>query len=248
MDDDSFLNLIVYVCPSYRVRAVLDVLEQWSLDAQNRPSAGGLLLGEAYRGRGFRGVHGLVSSLTMQAPELSFMAWEDPSDMYNGEVVYYTPQLGRFSTASDGDGDPLFCLADVEKILAIPDAEARAHALGQPWRETFRDHRNPMLVMEPPRLEVCWDRGDGGVLICRSPDDSQDEHRADLVIPFPAEFSAESVDELLAECDLIRAQDWSVPDPCERYAWTEVYPHVAEDGTSQPATVDMHYITSLPAD
>jgi Protein of unknown function (DUF3145) len=90
----------------------------------------------------------LADGLEAEAPGVSFIAWQDPfcgeeGDVL-GNVVMYTPGLGRFGADSDAQGNAQINRGRMLNVLAkaeregVPVKVALDRALGGPWVEARR--------------------------------------------------------------------------------------------------------------
>lgn len=116
--NDTSTTLIIHSCPPYRVRAVAAVLRARGLTDDDSDSRQTLHLGEAYTSFELAGrdVAVLIDDLTQAAPEAAYTVYEDATDEWLGTVHRVVPPLGRFTAATDHDGNAVFT---VDEILAL---------------------------------------------------------------------------------------------------------------------------------
>ena len=118
MSDRTALQVIVLSCPLERVRAVLVVLAEHGLREfggaedvvvlREQYLAPEMALGTAER---------LADELVSAAPEVAFLAWEDPRYEWLGTVVAYVPGVGQFTGPCDAQGTPLWTTGQVLGLL-----------------------------------------------------------------------------------------------------------------------------------
>jgi hypothetical protein len=108
-----------------------------------------------YAGRAYTDVEASVgsedtiaSALIESAPACSFTIWQDPKYEYDGELVMYHPDLGRYSCGCDANGSVHVTANTVDAAVARcvnqdPDATAHHlaaelhHCFGVPWKAAF---------------------------------------------------------------------------------------------------------------
>lgn len=77
----------------------------------------------------------IAAAIIEAAPGATFVVWVDPKYEYTGELVAYAPDLGRFDSSCDADGNPTVTAYD---ILRLPDPIDRAAIearLGKAWMD-----------------------------------------------------------------------------------------------------------------
>lgn len=137
MGDRTNVQLYIYDCPSTRVAAVLDIINdfQLELDWYEAPADDRITLGAAYGDNQGAGdaPQQIASRLIADAPEVSFDTWSDPAYDWLGAGVMYTPQLGRFDFESDSQGAPQFSSEQIAGALDRGGPEAVRKMIGMQW-------------------------------------------------------------------------------------------------------------------
>jgi len=118
MSDRTALQVIVLSCPLERVRAVLAVLTERSL-GEFFGDEDAVVLGEQYLApeESFGSAEELAAELVAAAPEVAFLAWEDPRYKWLGTVFAYVPGVGQFTGPCDAQGTPLWTTDQVLGLL-----------------------------------------------------------------------------------------------------------------------------------
>ena len=116
MSDRTALQVIVLSCPLERVRAVLVVLTEHSLAVGDEDA---VVLREQYLEpeMAFGSAEHLADELVSAAPDVAFLAWEDPRYEWLGTVFAYVPGVGQFTGACDAQGIPLWTTDQVLGLL-----------------------------------------------------------------------------------------------------------------------------------
>jgi hypothetical protein len=127
MADRTCLSVIIYDCPTHRVNAVLDVLEQHGVDPEWGMGTAGVS-GSSLDRLQLCTVYGeheaigdesedVARELQQVAPEVSFLTWTDPKYEWLGSLVAYAPDLGEFTADCDADGRPQFDPTHIQFLL-----------------------------------------------------------------------------------------------------------------------------------
>lgn len=136
MGDRTYHQAYIYDCPPEKVGVVLDVLENhgFGLEYDNGVGEDQLCLVEKYhRPEAYLGTSlEFASELTEKAPEVTFNVWEDPKYEYLGQGLSYAPALGTFTYDCGSEGEPLFNVEEVRRIVDTT-GDARERLLGTPW-------------------------------------------------------------------------------------------------------------------
>lgn len=149
MSDHSNAQVVIYDCPPEQRAAIVEILagpDYWmGLDWEGKPDASDeLAIGETYGDN-----EGSLD--TNETPGATFVTWVDPAYEYSGALTMYAPDLGRFDSACDADGNPTITaydvrgiLADLGGILADPAADLREQLearLGLAWEARLTELR-----------------------------------------------------------------------------------------------------------
>lgn len=168
MGDRTALQVIIYDCPTHRVGAVLDILENHGLDDSWGMSRIGNRLTlcttygdtESYGDESER----VAAELEQQAPEVTFLTWTDPKYEWLGSLVAYAPDLGQFAADCDAEGQPQFGSLEMQRLLQahrektvgefLDDVYPRAS--GDVWYARFAElmERNQDVVIERAEVEA----------------------------------------------------------------------------------------------
>lgn len=149
MGDWTHADVTVHACPPHRVRAVLEVLQDYDLaaivDATNRQW---LQLGDSFSGDFPLGaLPALVSALMTAAPDAAFTACAGPRYEWVETTYSYVPDLGTFKAECDVTGEALFRQSMTTKVAGESPASQQM-LLGEPWRTAIADMTGG-IVTEP---------------------------------------------------------------------------------------------------
>jgi hypothetical protein len=161
MADRAPLQLTIHDCPAEEAAAVLAVLDAYDVHlefADIEPqdalhTATRYMQAEAAMGDDNR----VASALIAAAPHCSFVIWQDPKDVCDGQVVMYHPALGRFDGDCNAFGEPHAtidvvwavageCGVDRGAVTAAAFLDTLCRRLGQPWREVLATADHHVIV------------------------------------------------------------------------------------------------------
>lgn len=146
MSDRFPTQLTIYECPPEQRPAALAVIAEAYLGPEwtGGGAATELVLGEQYVDYEAAGnlEAEVADALIDKAPGATFIVWADPKYEYPGELVMYTPELGRFSHTCDAQGTATFApdeiLSLVRQAITLPDpVEAVRGNLGIRWTDAI---------------------------------------------------------------------------------------------------------------
>lgn len=165
MSDRAYAQVVVYDCPEdQRAAALAAIYEAFDGESINeRPSidtapdsrdvmapgrfvpAADLVLGERY-GDDDRSLdlnETLTDAIIAAAPGAIFAAWVDPKYEYPGALTMYAPELGRFDSVCDANGEAYIESGQVRHLLTddqyTPESTITTlrAALGLPWGDAI---------------------------------------------------------------------------------------------------------------
>lgn len=147
MSDRSAFTLIVYDCPPEQRAAVLEIINEHGLteDYFDGEEETALNLGTRY-GYGemlLTAYQDVADQIIEKAPGATFECWNDPKYEYSGAVTMYAPDLGRFTSDCDADGEPYVTAPTIRKLIVNTGEEDLAlgleQALGVTWSKRFAE-------------------------------------------------------------------------------------------------------------
>ncbi|RSM68666.1 hypothetical protein DL991_41080 [Amycolatopsis sp. WAC 01375] len=224
---DTNTTLIVHSCPPYRVRAVAAVLRARGLTDDDPDSRQTLHLGEAYMSSDLvgRDVAVLIDDLTQVAPEAAFTVYEDATDEWLGTVDRVVPPLGRFTAATDHDGNAVFTVDEILEFDQLEPGERQAR-LGIPWVNAIATMPEGAMA-EPVPHETEWTPADGRVIVLAAGQDGADvliEATCLATVDDHGNLeTAATADAALAGAGFLRANPWEPLNQTCRKWGTAVY-------------------------
>lgn len=187
MSDRTWLQVMIYSCPSESVCRVLDVFEQFNLDNEyvlpddpERDPAAPSRLPSLELGRGY--IHSEAPCSTSDdirhalPVEAAWKVWEEPTYDALGEVYMNHPDLGLFEADCDHRGRPVFSSGEVDYLVELTggDRVQLGHRTGRTWEMAFEQleaahngiviPRDTPAASAPPHSGVGTDAGDVGGL------------------------------------------------------------------------------------
>lgn len=230
MSDYTGGYVTIHACPPHRVKAVLTVLENYGLAAENsiyddddaaadtgtRPA---VILDEEYvceNTFSCGDITRVADALIKDAPEVAFSAHEAPAYDGVGTTCIHVPGLGLFTADCDTHGEPMFTQARLLELAGEP-IEVRNEALGEPW-STAIAAMPPGTVVEPERLTTLWNRRDGEVIVVGGK-----RCAGHLIFAGPAAAGITEVGTALAEWGFQPAEEWTLVDEPGQLWRSDVY-------------------------
>jgi len=170
MGDRTNLQVFIYDCPSARVRAVLDIIDEYQLQLDWLGAADDdrIHLGRVYGSHSACGEDSrdIASALIATAPEVCFDTWTDPAYDWLGAGTRYTPELGRFDYESDAEGNAVFSADEIAGALASGGVDGVRRILGQSWSAVLKAMSD---ALPPPSKDH-----DGGRPVVADPEREED--------------------------------------------------------------------------
>lgn len=144
MGDRTCFQLQIADCPADQASAILEIIDAHGLSVGIDDAPNILRLGERYAcDETLCGTaEEVAAELQSVAPDASWECWEDPKYEWLGDLYRFTPDLGVFTAACDGEGQPRFTPLNVrqfmKKAAAIDETELR-RSLGETHKDALAE-------------------------------------------------------------------------------------------------------------
>lgn len=145
MSDRSAAQIVIYDCPMEKRADLLALFEEFDFAEEFISEADELKLftSYGYEESALDAYEEIARAVIVKVPEATFAAWNDPKYEYDGALVMYAPDLGRYEASCNSLGEPYILTRQVRDALTAGDLDK---VLGLAWLDRFEELKEKVPV------------------------------------------------------------------------------------------------------